>query len=75
MKNYLVEAYLLKVIHPMAYTLKVRLLHLLDRFGRKLRIKLVDEQLPGRSVSTQGDSSQGVYPKSASTSSTGPFWS
>ena len=75
MNNYLVEVYLPKVIHPRAYTPKVRLLHLPDRFGRKLRIKLVDEQLPGRSVSTQVHSPQGVYPKSASTSSTGPFWS
>ena len=55
MNKYLVEVYLLNVIHPTAYTLKVRLLHLPGRFGRKLRIKLVDEQLRGRSVSTQVD--------------------
>ena len=75
MNRYQVEMYLPKVFHPMAYIPKVRLLHLPVRFGRKLRIKLVDEQLPGRSVSTQDVSSQGVYPKSASTSSTGAFWS
>ena len=56
--------YLPKVFHPMAYIPKVRLLHLPVRFGRKLRIKLVDEQLPGRNVSTQGDSPLCVYPKS-----------
>ena len=69
------EVYLLKVIHPCADTLKVRLLHLPDRFGRKFHVKLVDREPPGRSVSTEGDSPVCVYPKSASTSSTGPFWS
>ena len=59
----------------MAYIPNVRLLHLPDRFGRKLRIKLVDEHLRGRCVSTEGYSPQGVYAKSASTSSTGAFWS
>ena len=73
MNNYVVEVYLPKWIHPRAYIPKVRLLHLPDRFGRKLRIKLVDEQLPGRSVSTRGHSPQGEYPKTVSTSSTGPF--
>ena len=71
----MVEVYLPKVIHPCAYTLKVRLLHLPDRFGRKLRIKLVDREPPGRSVSTEGDSPVCVNPKIASTSSTGQFWS
>ena len=75
MNKYRVEAYLPKVIDPRPYIPKVRLLHLPYRFGRKLRINLLDEQLLGRIVSTQGDSSQGVYPKSASTSSTGAFWS
>ena len=67
--------YLPYVIHPRAYIPKVRLPHLPERFGRKLRINLVVDQLRRRSVSTRGDSSQGVYPKSASTSSTGAFWS
>ena len=67
--------YLHKVSDPKAYSLKVRLLRLPDRFGRKLLIKLVDGELPGRSISTQGDSPVCVYPKSVSTSSTRPFWS
>ena len=70
---YLSREYLLKVIHSRVYTAKARLLHLPDRFSRKLPIKLVDEQRPSRRLSTQGHSPQGVYGKSASTSSTGPF--
>ena len=62
MNNYLVEEYLLKVIHPRAYSPKARLLHLPDRFGRILPIKFVDEQLPGRRVSTQVHSPQCVFP-------------
>ena len=44
--------YLHKLIDPKAYSLKVRLLRLPDHFGRKLLIKLVDGELPGRSIST-----------------------
>ena len=75
MNNYLVEVYLLEVMYPRAYIAKVCLLHLPERFGRKLSIMLVDEQLPGRGVSTLGHVSQTVYFKSVSTSSTGAFWS
>ena len=48
--------HLLGDIDPTAYTAKVRLLHLPERFGRNLHIKLVDGQLPGNCF---------IYPRSS----------
>ena len=63
MNNRLVEEYLPKGIHSRAYSPKVYLLHLPDRFSRKVFIQLVDEQPPGRRISPQGHSFQGVFHK------------
>ena len=72
MNNCQAEVCVLVESHLRAYSRKVRLLHLPDCFGRKIPLKLVDEQLPGRSISTRGVSPQGdisekfvyfIYPK------------
>ena len=51
--------YVLVQSHLRAIVLKRASTYLPKRFGRKLPLKLVDEQLLGRSVSTRGVSPQG----------------